>query len=277
MTGLTILTASPAAAQDEAIYVAPSGNVGLGLNTPLRQLHLRGSNAVFRMDRSVDTAAFLMVRTTPEGVPLKTFVVGTNAYGANNGQFLINDLGSAVAGAGVRRMTITNTGNVVFSGTVQAANFVTPSSRQLKENIEKIPNSLTLTKQLQGVRFDWKGSGNPALGFIAEDVDSVLPEVVEHDEESGKVLGVNYAAIVPVLVEAIKEQQEQIEYCQTRMLEQHNELLSIREEMGQIGSLQAELVSLKLQLSGFQEVNKRLAELTEHAATSQSKTVLLNN
>ena len=111
MMVLSVLGISPVMSQDEALYVAPSGNVGLGLNTPLRQLHLRGSNAVFRMDRSEDTAAFLIVRTTPEGVPLKSFVVGTNAYGANDGQFLINDLGTEVAGPGTRRMTITNTGN----------------------------------------------------------------------------------------------------------------------------------------------------------------------
>ena len=75
MMGLFVLMTSPLSAQDEALYVAPSGNVGLGLNDPARQLHLKGSNAVFRMDRDRNSAAFLIVRTDGGGVPLKTFVV----------------------------------------------------------------------------------------------------------------------------------------------------------------------------------------------------------
>jgi hypothetical protein len=64
------------------------------------------------MDRSADTAAFILVRTTTAGTALKTFVVGANAAGPNNGQFIINDLGTAVGGDGVRRLTIGNTGHI---------------------------------------------------------------------------------------------------------------------------------------------------------------------
>ena len=95
-------------------------NVGIGTPAPARQLHLKGDNAVFRMDRSTDTAAFMLVRTDAGGTPQKTFVVGTNASGANTGEFVINDLGTAVAGPGTRRMTITNNGAVDFTGIVTA-------------------------------------------------------------------------------------------------------------------------------------------------------------
>ena len=56
------------ATAEDALHVAPNGNVGLGVNDPARQLHLSGSNAVFRMDRSNDAAAFIFVRTDTDGV-----------------------------------------------------------------------------------------------------------------------------------------------------------------------------------------------------------------
>jgi len=184
-------------------------NVGIGTTTPARQLHLAGPNAVFRMDRTTDTASFIMVRTDPTGVNAwKTFVVGTNATGVNQGEFIINDIGAAVGGGGNRRMTISNEGSVTFTGQVYAAGFTPTSSRAFKTNIRTFENALDTVKRLRGVRFDWKESGTPAVGLIAEEVDEVVPEVVAH--ENGTAKGVNYANLVAVLVEAVKEQQKTI-------------------------------------------------------------------
>ena len=77
-------------------YATSSVNVGIGTSAPVRQLHLVGSNAVFRMDRTADTAAFMLVRTDGSGNPQKTFVVGANSSGSGVGTFVIKDLGTAV-------------------------------------------------------------------------------------------------------------------------------------------------------------------------------------
>ena len=218
LTGMAALAAYPVAAQDEALYVAPTGNVGLGLNNPSRQLHLKGSNAVFRMDRTTDTAAFLLVRVDGGGSVLKSFFMGTNASGSNQGEFVVSDQGTATSGPGARRMTIENDGTVVFTGDVLANSF-TPSSITLKQNVQPIADPVALTQQLQGVRFEWIDSGEPALGFIAEEVEKVLPEVVARDAKSGDVRAVNYSAVVPVLVEALKEQQRRIEELERQQAE----------------------------------------------------------
>jgi hypothetical protein len=105
-----------------------SVNVGIGTSVPARQLHIVGEQAVFRMDRPADTAAFMLVRTDVSGNPLKTFVVGANASGSNNGSFVINDLGTGVSGAGTRRLTIDNNGNATFTNSVYALSFVPTSS-----------------------------------------------------------------------------------------------------------------------------------------------------
>lgn len=185
--------------------VTDQGYVGTGTGVPVRQVHIAGDNAVFRMDRPRNTAAFLLVRTDESGNVLKTFVVGTNADGSNSGEFIINDLATDVIGAGTRRMTIANDGSVVFTGSVTAADYLTPSSRTLKDNVKTYDNALETVKKLRGVSFNWKDSGKPSVGLIAEEVDQVIPEVVAHNDKDAT--GVNYSSLVGVLVEAVKEQQ----------------------------------------------------------------------
>ncbi len=211
-------------------------NVGIGTSVPARQLHVVGPNAVFRMDRPSDTAAFIMVRTDPTGVtPWKTFVVGTNATGVNTGEFIINDVGTAVGGLGNRRMTITNTGDVEFTGSVFAASVTQTSSAAFKTNIRTFENALETVNRLRGVRFDWKDSGEPAVGLIAEEVNEVVPEVVAH--ENGKARGVNYDNLVAVLVEAVKEQQRTIQDQQTRNEAQQQAFESLKAEVETLKAL----------------------------------------
>lgn len=192
------------------MYVQPSG-VGIGLSNPVRQLHLRGDNAAFRMDRNVDGASFFMVRTDANWNPWKTFQVGVVSSGPNNGQFIINDLGQEVAGAGTNRMTITNTGDVLFTGAVRAQSFTQTSTLASKTNVQTIPDGLALVQGLRGVRFDWKDTGQPSIGLIAEEVQQTLPALVELDAATQQPSGVNYAALVGVLVEAVKTQQSMID------------------------------------------------------------------
>ena len=87
-------------------------SLGVGTEGPERQMHVIGTNAVFRMDRDRDGPAFMLVETALGnfGSIYKTFVVSTVASGVNNGQFVINDLGTATSGTGTRRLTISNTG-----------------------------------------------------------------------------------------------------------------------------------------------------------------------
>jgi hypothetical protein len=214
--GMLMMGPTVGQAQD-SLVLAPYGAVGIGIESPARQLHLRGSNATFRMDRNADTAAFLLVRTDNDYNPLKTFSVGTNAAGTNNGEFIINDLGANVGGGGSRRMTIMNNGDVQFTGTVSAPAFVNTSSARYKENVETLAEASGSVGKLRGVRFTWKETGEPSLGLIAEEVAEVLPELVKTDADSGEVEAVNYAALTAVLVEALKEQGARLDAMETEL------------------------------------------------------------
>ena len=105
---------------------------------------------------------------------------------------------------------------IAFSSTIS-------SDRKLKENIQPIEGGLNKILKLKGVSFDWKDEKRDKnqLGFIAQDVEEVLPELVKEvetlgtEDESHKV--VNYDGVIPVLVEAIKMQQEQIDKLTRRI------------------------------------------------------------
>ena len=100
-------------------------------------------------------------------------------------------------------------------GTVTASSFVYSSDKSLKTSIQQIPNALEKLKQLNGVSFNWKSSGEKSIGLIAQDVEKVYPEIVSTGENGLKA--VDYAKLVAVLIEAVKEQQKQIDELKAQL------------------------------------------------------------
>ena len=100
----------------------------------------------------------------------------------------------------------------VFTASSDIVAYGSPSDVTLKENIKPIKNALDKVEKLQGVTFNWKEAGlanlNEDIGFIAQDVQKVLPELVR-ENENGK-LSLRHQGIVPVLLEAIKELSDKI-------------------------------------------------------------------
>jgi len=98
------------------------------------------------------------------------------------------------------------------SGDVIAFN---TSDERLKDNIETIANPLEKINKLKGVRYEWNSQqdtypvGNKDSGIIAQDVQVVLPELVRTN--SNGYLGVRHDRLVGLLIEGIKEQQQQID------------------------------------------------------------------
>lgn len=99
---------------------------------------------------------------------------------------------------------------VEVNGEVCASAFICESSRKLKNDIAPIEAALSLVDQLEGVTYTWNElakedlRGKPAIGFIAEDVAEILPTIVTIDGE-GNTIGIDYAKMTPVAIQAIKE------------------------------------------------------------------------
>ncbi len=129
-------------------------------------------------------------------------------------------------------------GNTTFPGDVTAYS----SDERLKENIKNIPNALDKVLSLNGVTFDWKQEAfdagfNPKIkegdaGVLAQQVQAVLPQAVKPapfdlDENGGSRSGENYLTVqyeklAPLFIEAIKEQQKQIEELKAELAELKN-------------------------------------------------------
>jgi hypothetical protein len=116
---------------------------------------------------------------------------------------------------GAWRMSVDNGGNVVAGGNITA--YGTPSDERYKYNIKPIQNALNTVLQLEGVTFNWKHDTpsyevtklDSDVGFIAQQVKTVLPDIVREGEDG--YLGLRERAIIPLLVEAIKELNKKIE------------------------------------------------------------------
>jgi len=132
-------------------------------------------------------------------------------------------------------MVIDNNGNVGigttapgYTLTVNGNAWVTSgawsgSDIRWKKNIKPLENSLSKLLQLQGVGFNWKKdeypdlkfNDGPQIGFIAQDVEKIFPELVTTDNNGYK--GISYEKLVPVLTEAIKDQQKEIKELKARI------------------------------------------------------------
>jgi hypothetical protein len=107
-------------------------------------------------------------------------------------------------------------GNTTFSGAVTGASFTPSSDRRLKRNIVPLKNSMDAVMQLNPVSYEKKNSLTSTdyniieNGFIAQELQKVMPTLVVEGTDKDKLLSVNYTAIIPVLTKAIQEQQKEI-------------------------------------------------------------------
>ena len=127
---------------------------------------------------------------------------------------------------GTERMRLDTSGNLVCTGNITAYGSV--SDEKLKENIEVIDDAINKVKKLKGVTYNLKSDDRKLTGLIAQDLEKVLPEAVytsetiadeREGEESEEHLAIRYGNTVGLLVEAIKEQQEQIETLTAKVKE----------------------------------------------------------
>jgi hypothetical protein len=109
--------------------------------------------------------------------------------------------------AASNRLQMDMSGNLTMAGNVTAY-----SDERLKSNIKTIEGAVDTVKALRGVTFE--KDGKDGLGVIAQEVQKVLPELVH---ESGEYLSVAYGNMVGLLIEAIKEQQKQIDELKAKL------------------------------------------------------------
>ena len=123
----------------------------------------------------------------------------TGFFSPGAGQFTVVSAGSSVLNI--------NASGIRVTGVATATDFDSLSDKNYTENVTTVNNALLKVDQLRGVKFNWKESGLPSYGVIAQELEEVLPELV-HGEDPKTV---NYNGIIGVLIEAIKELKAEVE------------------------------------------------------------------
>ncbi|WP_417854141.1 tail fiber domain-containing protein [Xanthomarina gelatinilytica] len=210
--------------RQNALTVLKNGNLGITTNTPTTKLHITGGT-----DASYTNTSGYMVLGDVTGINM---VIDNNEImGRNNGAaspiFLQNDGGDVYAG-----------GAVVHS-----------SDRRLKRDIETLQYGLTEVLQLAPKQYYWKNRGeqtHKSLGLIAQEVQPIISELVHTANDENNTLSVSYTELIPVLINAIQEQQEIIESLQT----------TVNSKQSQLGQLENDVAELKVLVNQLITNNK---------------------
>lgn len=144
-----------------------------------------------------------------------------NVNGTANVQGAFTTAASTRLGPTGQNNPVTINGNTTINGSLQTNGVISASNDviafstsdvKLKKNICRIDNALSKVKQLRGIKFEWdenfKTFKGKDIGLVAQEVESILPEIVATRDNGFKA--VRYEKVIPLLVEAIKELSEKI-------------------------------------------------------------------
>jgi len=195
-----------------------TGNVGVGTTVPAGTVDVeRAANdggIILRVGDADagDTWSFDFIRSA-----------STGALSIQGNQTAYNNIILAPSSGYVGIGTTAPTALLQVNGAASATAWNIVSDKRLKTDIKPIGDALRLVENLRGVRYRWRTaddrsvgkaldlpSNQPQIGFIAQEVEKVVPEAVTPPKQSGDVYTLQESKLIPVLVEAIKQQQAEI-------------------------------------------------------------------
>lgn len=185
-------------------------SVGIGTDAPAKPLHLCSAYDQPLLIESSDQYSGIELKDPTTVVTPKLMADGDDIYFQTDNVTRIRILSSGHVGIGTttpaEKFTVYNGST---TGTYTTSGWQHSSDARLKTNISSIGNALSKVTDLEGVYYSWKNEpGNQQVGLIAQDVKPIIPEVVSKNNEG--YYSISYGGIIPILVEAIKEQQEMI-------------------------------------------------------------------
>jgi len=193
----------------ERMRIDSSGNLGIGTSSPETKLHVDGTTLV----KDSDGVGDLYLGNNASHNYFRFHTNNSNTYfDMNCGDIYWRQ------GASTRYYFYASTANMTINGTLTQN-----SDSRVKENIVEIGDCVSKVQAMRGVYYNRTDFNTEVtkVGVIAQEVEAVLPELILESPEDG-LKSVAYAELSAVLINAIKEQQEQIESLKTRIQQLEN-------------------------------------------------------
>ena len=146
----------------------------------------------------------------------RTSISGGTGISYNNSTGVITCTVDTPAEVGLGNLS--NNGNNLSGAFTATGNITAFSDERLKENVQTIEGALDKVSRMRGVTYNYKSElndGQRGTGVIAQEMQQVMPEVVQE----GEYLSVAYGNIVGVLIEAVKELKEELAQCKCKKCE----------------------------------------------------------
>lgn len=221
-------------------------NVGIGTSTPNAPLQFANTNANRKIVLYENTNNDHMFWGFGYSGGVLRYQVATSAHNhifyAGNGPSSSTEImriqGNGFVGIGTAATQKLSVFNGTTIGHYTTTGWVHSSDVRLKTNIKPLQNALSKIVNLKGVSYNWKNNPdqNPQIGFIAQDVEKVFPEVVVVDSAGNYSMA--YQNLVAPLVESIKELNEQ-NIVQQKQIEDQNKIN--KELMNRLAEIEKEL------------------------------------
>jgi len=194
-----------------------NGNLGLGYSNPTTRLWVEGN---------VRISAWTDIIFDWSGINSSPVMYPENSWYLHLGK----------PDHGIGRIYVHYVNSYLYSST---------SDERAKENVAPLENPIDKIKQISGYRYNFKREIFPEnlpeevaasytkeqIGFLAQEIEKVFPELVTHPEKEEDFCGLNYDGMIPVLLEAIKEQQLQIEHLQAMIYQRGYDITFLLEQI----------------------------------------------
>ena len=193
----------------ELLRITGNGNVGIGVPSPNYKLHIGPSSSGLRVEGPAAVG----------GIAISIGGLGDlqiDKPGTVGGRFIVKDNGNVGINNNNPVYKLDVNGDINATGQVRVNGIALTSDASFKQNISTIPNALSNLLQLRGTNYFFNTAVFPErnfstdkqMGVIAQEVENIFPELVSTDKEGYK--SVNYIGLIPLMIESIKTQQQQI-------------------------------------------------------------------
>jgi hypothetical protein len=230
------------------LRVSTAGTVGIGTNSPREALQIGdrftfhdggvkylGYNTYFHNSYFTDlrlvNGASSSIRFGSDGNI--TFVSASSGSAGAGISWTTNlHISNSYKNIGIGRFPSSSYYKLYVNGRIHCESVFEYSDERLKKDIKKIVNVMDDLQKIEGKSYKFKDQKNrdneESFGFIAQDVKKVYPNLVKEDSDSLNSMAINYTGFIPILLEAIKEQQTTIETLQTKLVDLENQINDIK-------------------------------------------------